>query len=197
MAIQVLDITCPGCGAPVRTDQQTCEWCQNPIVITSFTSVSSMSPLQLNKYASSYRKELAEHPDNRELNTSIGMCYLKLRMLDEAYASFSKAIVDNFDNSETYFYAALCLLKGRKAFLCSRPEIDKILELMNAATMIEPRGIYYYFMAYIKFDYFKRKFLNTTPNYKDYLAKASAMGCSPTDIGMLFDILGVEKPNMV
>jgi hypothetical protein len=68
---------------------------------------------------------------------------------------------------------------------------------MNAATMIEPRGIYYYFMAYIKFDYFKRKFLNTTPNYKDYLAKASAMGCSPTDIGMLFDILGVEKPNMV
>lgn len=196
MATQVLNITCPGCGAPVQTNQQTCEWCQNPIVITSFSTVSSMSPLQLNKYAASYRKDLAENPDNPELNLSIGMCYLKLRMLDEAYAAFSKAIVDNFDNSEPYFYAAVCLLKGKKAFLASRPDIDKILELMNAAVMIEPRGIYYYFMAYIKFDYFKRKFLNTTPSYKELLAQATAAGCSQTDITTLFEMIGVEKPVM-
>ena len=118
-------------------------------------------------------------------------------MYDEAYNAFSKAIVDNFDNSETYFYAAICLLKGKKAFLQTRPEIDKILELMNAATMIEDRGIYYYFMAYIKYDYFKRKFLNTTPNYKDYLAMAKAKGYSELDVNTMFDVMGVEKINIV
>ena len=196
MASQVLDITCPGCGAAVRTDQQTCDWCHNPVVITSFNSITSMSPLQVNKYAASYRKDLAKNPDNRELNHSIGLCYLKLRMFDEAYAAFSKAIVDNFDCSESYFYAAVCLLKGRKAFLCARPEIDKIMELMNAATMIETRGVYYYFMAYIKFDYFKRKFLNTTPTYKDYLMQAKLCGCSALDIDILFSMIGVDKPAM-
>ena len=197
MATQVIDISCPGCGAPVSTSQEVCEYCSRPIVISTFNSVASMSTLELNKYASSYRKSLAEHPDNRELNASVGICYLKLRMFDEAYAAFSKAIVDNFDNSETYFYAAMCLLKGKKAFLHQRPEIDKILELLNAAVMIEPRGIYYYFMAYIKYDYFKRKFLNVTPNYKDCLSRAQAAGYSNNDVNEFYAIAGVEKVNIV
>ena len=193
MAAQIIEIKCPGCGAQVTTGQSICDWCSNPIVISSFSSVSSMNPLQLNKYASSYKKELQENPDNRELNTSIGLCYLKLKMYDDAYRAFCKAVEDNFDNSETYFYAAASALKGRKAFLLSRPEIDRILELMNAAVMIEERGIYYYFMAYIKYDYFKRKFLTTSPSYKDYLAKAKALGCSQLDIDTMFTMMGVDK----
>ncbi|MBE6584236.1 MAG: tetratricopeptide repeat protein [Ruminococcaceae bacterium] len=197
MASQVTDLQCPGCGSRVSIDQETCDFCHSPVTISTFNSVSSMSPLQVNKYAASYREALKEDPDNRAINTSIAMCYLKLRMYDEAYAAFSKAIVDNFDNSETYFYAAICLLKGRKAFLLSRPEIDKILELMNAATMIEDRGIYFYFLAYIKYDYFKRKFLNTTPNYKDYLAQAKLRGYSSLDVDTMFSIMGVDKISIV
>ena len=197
MAVQVISIKCPNCGAGVCANQESCEWCHSPVYITSFNSISQMSPLQLNKYASGYRKELAEDPNNKEMNTSIAFCYLKLRMYDEAYAAFSKAIVDNFDNSETYFYAAVARLQGKKAFLHTRPEIDKILELINAAIMIEPRGIYYYFMAYIKHDYFKRKFLTTTPNYKDCLLAAQRAGCSRGDIDHFYSVAGVEPANMV
>lgn len=197
MAMQAISIKCPNCGAGVSADQETCEWCHSPVYITTFNSISEMSPLQLNKYASGYRKELANDPNNKEINTSIAFCYLKLKMYDEAYDCFSKAIVDNFDNSETYFYAAVSLLKGKKAFLHTRPEIDKILELINAALMIEPRGIYYYFMAYIKHDYFKRKFLNTTPNYKDCLLNAHGAGCSRGDIDHFYAVAGVEPVNMV
>ncbi len=197
MGSQALDIRCPGCGAPVTTSQTECMFCHNPVVITSFNSVTSMTGLELNKYISSYKKSLGEHPDDRALNMSVALCYMKLKMYDEAYKAFSKAIEDNFDYSDSYFYAAVCLLKGRKAFLCSRPEIDKIMELMNAATMIEERGVYFYFMAYIKYDYFKRKFLNTTPNYKDYMALASAKGCSQMDVKTLFEMLGVDAPNMI
>lgn len=197
MATQVIDISCPGCGAPVSTSQEVCEYCNRPVVISSFNSVSSMTGLELNKYVSSYKKSINDNPDDRSLNMSIALCYMKLKMYDEAYQAFSKAIQDNFDFSDSYFYAAVCLLKGKKAFLLSRPEIDKILELMNAATMIEERGVYFYFLAYIKYDYFKRKFLNTTPNYKEYLALAKSHGCSPTDVKTLFEMLGVDNPNMV
>ena len=197
MPVQAISIKCPNCGAGVTADQETCEWCHAPVYISSFNSISDMPMMQVNKYASGYRKELANNPNSTELNASIAFCYLKLKMYDEAYAAFSKAIVDNFDNSETYFYAAVSLLKGKKAFLHTRPEIDKMLELINAALMIETRGIYHYFMAYLKHDYFKRKFLNTTPNYKDCLMKAQAMGCSRADIDHFYAVAGVEPVTMV
>ena len=193
MATQVLELKCPGCGASVSMNQAECEFCGNPIVIRSFNSVSTMTPLQLNKQVSSYKKALAEDSEDVSVNTSIALCYLKLKMYDEAYNAFSKAIVDNFDDADTYFYAALCVLKGKKAFLQTRPVIDKALELINAAIMIEPKGIYYYYMAYIKYDYFKRKFLNTTPNYKECLANAQRCGCPAGDIDEMFAILGVDK----
>lgn len=197
MATEVISIKCPNCDAPVSVEFTECEWCHAPVMIKTFGSMSSLNPLKLNKYASSYRKALAENPDSTALNTSIAMCYLKLKMYDEAYNYFSKAIIDNFDDADTYFYAAACVLKGKKAFLNSRPEIDKCLELLNAAIMIEPKGIYYYYMAYIKYDYFKRKFLNTTPNYKDCLAQAKVYGYSQADVDELYAILGVDPVAIV
>ena len=73
-------------------------------------------------------------------------------------------------------------------------EINKIEEFLNAATMIEPKGIYYYFWAYIKFDYFKRKFLQTSPNYSQMLEMAKKYQVSNYDISQLFSILNVENP---
>lgn len=98
--------------------------------------------------------------------------------------------------SETFFYAAICLLKGRKAFLLNRTEIDKAEEYINAAIMIEPRGIYYYFLAYIKYDYFSRKYFKTSPTYQEALKMAQQQGFSPYDAEQLFSILGVEKPSV-
>ena len=180
----------------IAMDQKNCKWCRSPVQITSFSSVASFSMPQLSKYTSSYRKDLVEHPNDTSLNASIAFCYLQMKMYDDAYSAFSKAIVDNFDNSEIYFYAAVSLLKGKKAFLHTRPEIDKMLELVNAAIMVEPRGIYYYFMAYIKHDYFKRKFLNTSPSYKDYLLQAQMLGCSGADVQLFYSAAGVEPINM-
>lgn len=195
MSHTVIEMNCPGCGARVSTGQSECEWCHKPIIISTFNSVYSMPMPEVNKFAGAYRKALAENPDNQELNNSVAMCYLKLKLYDKALPAFEKAMEDNFDNSETFFYAAVCLLKGRKAFLCNRPEIDKIEEYINAAIMIEPRGVYYYLLAYIKYDYFNRKFFKTSPTYQEALAMAQQQGYSPFDAEQLFGILGVERPN--
>ena len=196
MAQQIVELNCPGCGGRVSTGMVECSWCHKPVVITTFNSVADMPLPEVNKYANSYKKELIENPNDQKLNTSIAMCYLKLKMYDKAYIAFEKAIEDNFDNSETYFYAAVCLLKGKKAFLAQRADINKIEEYLDAAIMIEPRGIYYYFLAYIKYDFFERKYLNTSPNYLECLENANQIGTSGYDIQMLFGLLGVPKPDV-
>lgn len=188
------NITCPGCGEPWTLDMKECPSCHRPVVISTFNSVYEMSAPEANKYANTYKKVLAAEPDNIEVLSSIAMCYLKLKLYDKALVAFEKAIEADFDNSETYFYAAVCLLRGKKAFLAQRSDINKVLEYIEAATMIEPRGIYYYFMAYVKYDYFERKYLNTTPNYHNCLQMAIEYGVSETDITILCNTLGVSRP---
>jgi tetratricopeptide (TPR) repeat protein len=194
MALQIIDLTCPGCGGGVSTEQKQCVFCGRPIVISSFNDIQSLEPFELNKYANNYRKALAEHPDNKDLNASIAICYMKLKLYDQAGVAFEKCLEDNFDNSEVFFYAACCLLKGQKAFVTPRMNIDKIVEYLNAAIMIEPRGIYYYFLAYVKQDYFERKYLNCKPNWKDTLQTAVQMGLPVADVTQLSEILQVEIP---
>jgi len=151
----------------------------------------------VNQYAATYREALQNEPNAKDLNNSLAMCYLKLKLYDKALVAFEKAIEDNFDNSETFFYAAICLLGGKKAFLVQRPTIDKIEEYINVAMTIEPRGIYHYLLAYIKYDYFERKFFKTSPTYKEALQNATDAGVSPFDIEQLFGILGVSRPEVL
>ena len=194
MEITVHKINCKSCGAPVTIDNSICEYCKEPIIISTFNSVQNMELPTLNNYISSYRRDLSENPNDISANKAIAYCYLKLKMYDNALSFFEKAVVDNFDDSEVYYYAAICCLKGKKAFLSQRSEINKIEEYLNAATMIEPKGIYYYLWAYIKYDYFKRKFLQTNPDYMGMLEIAKKYQVSPYDISQLFSILNVDNP---
>jgi len=141
MAHQVVELECPGCGVPITTSTKQCPQCFREIVISTFNSITGMSALEINKQANAYRKAMVAHPDDQTLNMSIAFCYLKLKLYDKAIPCFEKAIEDNFDNSETYFYAAIALLKGKKAFVTPRAVIDKIEEYIQAAIMIEPKGI--------------------------------------------------------
>ena len=197
MSVQIVEINCPGCGAPVALETTKCKYCSRPIVIKTFNDMNEFPPLMLNKYASSYKKQLQDNPDNIEMNMSIDMCYLKFKMYDEAYKSFAKAVEDNFEYSETYFYAAISLLKGKKAFLAPRTVIDKIEEYIQAAIMIEPRGIYYYFWAYIRYDHHFRKSYRMSPNYQELLTQAKQRGLTQMDIAELYKILEVQRPDVL
>jgi tetratricopeptide (TPR) repeat protein len=190
MSTEVVNLMCPSCGAPTDTSQKVCEFCQRPIVVTTFNSVSDMPMAELNKYANAYKKALAENPENADINASIGMCYLKLKLHEKALEAFEKAIESNFDNSELFFYSAICLLK--KASLLDRATIDKTMKYLDSAIMIEPRGIYYFAKAYVKLDYFERKFLKISPKWNEELAKAKEAGVSETDIKNFYSVLGVN-----
>jgi len=141
---------------------------------------------------SSSQKRL--NPNNSILSNSIAMHYLKQRLYDKAISAFDKAIEDNSDSSETFYYAAVSLLKGEKAFICLQTDIDKIMKYLKAAIEIEPRGIYHYFLAYIKYDFFERKCFNITPDWQETLQTAIQSGVSMADISQLSEILQVKMP---
>ncbi len=194
---KVLELECPGCGRPLSTDMRECPACHRPVVITSLSTVDSWSMVEINKYASTYQKALANDPANNKVNGALAMCFLKLKLYDKSIAAFDKAIIDNFDNSETYFWAAVAILKGRKAFVCPRSEINKAEEYLNAAIMLEPKGIYYYYWAYLRYDFYSRKFLRIQPDYKTLVALAIQNKVAIGDVDQLFTILGVEIPEAI
>ena len=197
MGAEVINLTCPGCGARVSTKDQECEYCHKPITISSFNSMKGLQFAELNKYKNTYDTVLKDNPDNPEINYSIAMCYLKLKLYDKAIESFDKVINQNIDATDAYYYAAICFLKGTKAFTQTRETIDKVLQYLDAAISIEPKGMYYYYEAYIKYDYFKRKFLKTTPTYEELLENAKQVGINDAEIVEFYEILGVERPNVL
>ena len=61
--------------------------------------------------------------------------------------------------------------------------------------MIEPKGIYYYFLSYIKYDYYYLKKLKTNPDFEEVLDYALEAGLSVYDVEQLYAVLGTEKPD--
>ena len=129
MASEFIQIKCPGCGAAVSTKDTECEYCGKPVMIKNFNSIASMSMPELNKYVGSYKREIDRNGDNSAINKSIAMCYLKLKQYKQAEDYFQKAMLDDFDDSENYFYAAVCLLEGKKAFLSNKSTITQMKRL--------------------------------------------------------------------
>lgn len=197
MAVKIVDMKCSGCGAALSASQSFCDYCGNPVVVTSFNSIIERAAPDLNKLARALEKDASSSDDPEMGNMAKftqASCYLKLKLYDKALARFEEAIEENFDNPETYFYAAVSLLKGKKAFLTPLSIIRKAEEFLDAALSIENRGVFYYFKAYLKYDFYARKFLRVTPSWQEELLSAQANNLSPFDADMLFNILGVQQP---
>lgn len=195
--LQAVQMKCPYCGAAVTTETKVCEYCSNPVVIQDVKEIKNFTPVQINKYVSSYKETLAANPKDKLVNGSIALCFLQLKLYDKAIEHFELAIEDNFENPDTYYYLCIAKLKGQKAFTSPRTEIDKILEYIHAAQQIEQKPIYFYFEAYIKYDFFKRKFLNVPPKYDELLAHAKSLGLAPEDADEMFALLGVDRPSQL
>lgn len=197
MAVKMIDLKCSGCGFALTPSNVECPRCGNAITITSFNSVYAQDLPTISKLSRALDKELREgtSPElGSDMKFTIGGCYLKLKLYDKALQRFEEAIEENFDNPEASFYAAVSLLKGKKAFLTPMADIKKAIEYVNAALMVEERGVFHYFLAYIKYDFYARKFLRVSPDWREELALAQSTNLSPTDCDMLFDILGVQRP---
>lgn len=198
MAVRMVNMECEGCHYALKPTDVECPRCGRAIVVTSFNSIYSQDLPTLNKLSRTLDKELREGVSPElapNMKFTIAGCYLKLKLYDKALQRFEEAIEENFDNPETYFYAAVCQLKGKKACLTPLPALRKALEYIDAANSIEPRGVFHYFAAYIKNDFFAKKFLRIEPDWRQEFQMAVDNNLSPHDADMLFNILGAPCPD--
>jgi len=199
MVVKVIDLRCSGCGSALATSEHSCKFCGNAVVVSSFNSVYAATAQDAVKWARLLDKDLSESENDEtrgQITATQAFCYLKLHRYDEALAKFRAAIEENFDNPEPYFYAAVCLLRGRKAFLASLADIKLAIDYIASAQLIENRGVFNYLLAYIKLDFHSRRCLRVSPDWRDELATShsAAPPVSPADAEMLFTTLGVEPP---
>lgn len=192
--MQVENLRCPGCGHAVSRETKQCEYCGRVIEITSFSQAETLTAEDLKKHIALYSSMTGEKA-NSALFFSQGVCFLKLKFYDKAIESFEKAISADFSNAEAYFYSAVATLKGKKFFVLSRAEIERTESFLDNAVTFKDCGIYRYFQAYVRYDYYFRKYFNVFPDYREFLYKAKALGVSEKDIDNLYKLLGVPPQN--
>ena len=186
--MQVIDLKCPGCGSPSSTDQTTCDHCGRQLVITSFSTLHTITPGEVQQYLTAYSGALEQNGKDPELNSAIAMCFLKLGLYDQAQSHFDVALSGNLNNSETFFYMAVALLEGKKPFTRPIETIRKCEGYCTAAARLEPRGIYYLALAWITADFYERKFLKPSIPSSELLAQAGSAQLTPTDISTAQDV---------
>lgn len=113
-----------------------------------------------------------------------------------AQACFEKAIQEDLSDPDAYFYAAIAKLEGKRPFLASRTAISDIERYIEAALMYGEQGIYYYFYAYVKYDYYEKKLLKSKPLFADLLAKAKELGVDDAESKELFTLTNTQKPDI-
>ena len=194
--MKVVEIKCPGCGERLSLEMKSCPSCHKPVLISSLGNVFEMTNVEANKYAMQYQQARATDPTNNKLIVANAFCFLKLKYFDKAGALFEKAIENDICNPDLYFYFAICLLQGKKPFLLPRSVINKVLDLMCMAISIEPKGVYYYLVSCIKYDYFERKCYAISPNSEEELETAKKLGLTECDIVQLQALVHKELVNL-
>ena len=196
MSPDVINLVCPGCGSPISSNLKECEYCGRPLVIQNFKTIVDMDKPLTNKYVNEYRKILANDPYNPEINKAMGLGLLKLGLYDQAIEMFDKASTYDLTDSDTLFFSAIALLRGKRPAFVKRNDIDAAMQKIEAAKAIECKGVYDYMMAVIKYDYFRRKGFKINPDYTGHLALADEAGYSDADVDELNSILGFDSRNL-
>ena len=135
-----------------------------------------------------------EDDDNTELIN--GVRFLSRGLYSKALQCFEKVINSDVSDPDAYFYAAVAMLEGKRPFMLSRNTIRDIETYIESAIAYGEKGIYYYFYAYIKYDFYEKKVLKTSPSYAVLLSSANETGVSDVEISDLFELLKVPKPDV-
>jgi tetratricopeptide (TPR) repeat protein len=192
-------LKCGGCGKALTTDQlvngEICPLCDEPARIKRYQTVVAMPLPKINKYIATFQAQITENPNDNSLKSSLGLCFLKMKLQEKALPLFEKAMIDNFTDPDPYFFGAVCLLKGKKAFLALRPDIETIEKYLEAALGLEPKAIFYYFQAYIKNDYYERKHMSSKQRFQELYEQAKQAGITEDEISEFYTLLGAERPS--
>lgn len=125
-----------------------------------------------------------------------GIRLLNRKMFSQALICFEKVIQNDISTPDAYFYAAIAMLEGKRPFLSSKASISKIENYISSAIAFSENAVYYYFYAYVLYDFYSKKMLKAPLDYKQLLLTSAELGITDSEINALFDILNTQKPEV-
>lgn len=127
-------------------------------------------------------------------HVAAGIRHLGVGLHRDAVTEFRQARAGDPGNPEPYFLGAVANLDGKKAFLASLQCIRETEELILGALALEDRAVFHYLLAYIRYDYYTRKFLRPPAPWQESFDDAWNKGLTHGQIDALFTLLSVEDP---
>lgn len=135
-----------------------------------------------------------ERPRDIDADFDAGVRFLNYKMYDKSISCLEKALLSDLSNPDIYFFLAIASLGGKRPFLVQKSKITEIEQYINTAIDIESKPIYLYLLAYIKYDFYFNKRLNSDPRYDYLLDLAAKKGLTQNDKKMLFGLLDMPIP---
>jgi hypothetical protein len=123
-----------------------------------------------------------------------GLRHIRLRMHARALDDLKLAMSADGVNPDVYYLSAVAKLNGQKAFVASLACIREVEELIQAAIVLEEKGLYHYFLAYVRYDYYERKSLHGPTAWQFSLSRAWSLGVELDELTSLFTLLSVANP---
>lgn len=164
MTVRYITLNCPACGVAVGENQKNCPSCGVSLVFAMDNSGTSIVQIKT---------------------------LIKLSRYAEAIQKCNEFLSQGIATADVYFYLCIALLGGKKPFLNARTIIDECIGALECAAQISEDMKIYYLRAYIEYDYFERKYLSRSPNYKFYLNKALELGFTSSDKKQLEELLKI------
>lgn len=132
---------------------------------------------------------------DRSVGEASGKRFLEMKLYDKAISCLESEISNDTMNSELYFYLSVALLRGKRPFLSSKADIQRIEGYMETAIAMQEKSMYYCFCSYIKYDFYSNKHLKTDLNYVVLYEIAKTLGLTYSDVQELFALLKTNKPD--
>lgn len=120
---------------------------------------------RVNRQVNKFNLNIQSHsePDPTMLLNQ-GIKLLEANAYQEAINAFRATIETGHASSDAYYYLAIALLKGKRPKLLNRSEVEKIDQLLNAATaMGDSDGTVLWFRALVRDDYFNGNGITNYP----------------------------------
>jgi hypothetical protein len=123
-----------------------------------------------------------------------GLEHLRLGLPKQAAAEFELARTGAPLDPDAYYFGAIAELGGKKAFLAPLRCIRMADTLIHGALGLDDRPEFHYFLAYLRYDYYERKYLRPPAPWQASFVEAWNTGLTESRIDSLFTLLSVENP---
>lgn len=107
-------LRCPACGAPVRLNDITCDYCGSIVLVGQPAELALPAVAQAQKLAAQMRERLGLNPYDGDAYYQLGLATFTLGRYDQAENAFDQAQRYLPGSAVAYYFKGLAMLLGRQ-----------------------------------------------------------------------------------